>query len=168
MSFAETELGDGSFFQAQAVLSSRIGSGGLGGGHLNELIFGTAAGQNSKNESSIVLSLAVPPNCFCSDPQGWGPFDGEYRFTSCFIDGVVLQFPNILLLIVGLYQIYVFSQRKPRVGTMKWNGWLKMVSIHTKCIKVLKPSDLSVLGSSERLEIPAVRGNVKFSLCELP
>jgi hypothetical protein len=121
MSFHETEFGDGSVFRTQEVLK---------GNDIWPFKLGTSDDLTWANNSTGVPAIDLS-SCLCTNLEGWGPFNDQFRFTPCFIDGVVLQVPNVLVLLVGLYQLYVLAGRKPRGGSsdMKWSGWLKMVCI---------------------------------------
>lgn len=67
-------------------------------------------------------------DCLCQDGKGWGPFYKDISLTPCFVDGVILILPSLLLLTLGFYQILVLSKRKPIQAKKDWKLYSKLVS----------------------------------------
>lgn len=58
---------------------------------------------------------ATTHNLFlCNDPAGWGPFDRNLAWTSCFLEGIVLNIPSIisLLLVTGQTLLRITSGKR--------------------------------------------------------
>lgn len=66
------------------------------------------------------------PTSLCHSKLGWGPFDDDFAFTPCFIDGIVLIFPSFFLLIFGSIQIHLLSKRSLPSPRLNWHIILKI------------------------------------------
>lgn len=76
-----------------------------------------SAFQIASNISSPPASVAL----LCHNKLGWGPFDSTFSLTPCFIEGVVLNLPNLFLWVFGSVQIYLLSKRSLASPPLNWH-----------------------------------------------
>lgn len=76
-------------------------------------------------QSNSSSSSPSPISCFltslCHDSQGWGPVNNTFTLTPCFIEGVLSNIPNLLLLTFGSYQLYSLSLIRPHNCPLDWH-----------------------------------------------
>ncbi|ANB15991.1 ATP-binding cassette glutathione S-conjugate transporter YCF1 [Sugiyamaella lignohabitans] len=110
--------------------------------------------------TSSVGSLAgdIVSKCFlCKDPQGWGPVsESQFSLTPCFVDGVVLNFPNLLLLTLGSYQVHQLLKQKPMSTRWDWKFVTKLTLVSIQIVLYLIAAYYSLLSSSDPLQDIAV------------
>uniref|UniRef100_A0A060TAR9 ARAD1D22132p n=1 Tax=Blastobotrys adeninivorans TaxID=409370 RepID=A0A060TAR9_BLAAD len=64
--------------------------------------------------------------CLCQNELGWGPFDPKFALTPCFIDGVVLNIPSALLILLGTFQLIKLWRRKRIPCKQDWRLYTKL------------------------------------------
>lgn len=78
---------------------------------------------------NISLPITSNSSCLCQSPAGWGPVDNEFNFTPCFIEGVLYNIPNLILIVFGSYQLYSISSHRPHPGSTDWFFILKLALV---------------------------------------
>jgi hypothetical protein len=116
LSHGIAELADYDLFRSQAVF-------------LNQGLYsqGGVVDSWSKNTTNSPTSSSSS-SCLCQNNQGWGPASqNQFSLTPCFVEGVVMNLPNLLLVTLGLYQITVLVKNKPVLAKIDWRLFSKMV-----------------------------------------
>jgi hypothetical protein len=79
-------------------------------------------------ETPNMESMPKAVHFLCRSSTGWGPLTPDYSFTPCFLDGVVMNVANLLILVLGTYQFFVLWERKPLPAKSTWGLATKLVS----------------------------------------
>lgn len=102
---------------------------------------------------------------FCRDSEGFGPISYYGDFTICFIDGVLLNFTALLMLVFGTYQLVKLSKKK-HPGIKYRRHWLLFSRIMLVCCFFLFTLVSAYLshGSNESM---ALTSQYVLTLCSL-
>jgi hypothetical protein len=67
------------------------------------------------------------PASFCYDPVGWCILLDDGSISPCFVDGVIVTAPSVILVIFGLLELRSLLSRKARPHSLTLTDNLKMV-----------------------------------------
>lgn len=84
---------------------------------------------NQYVSGSIKALSSNATSCLCPDPRGWMPVDEHYNVSPCFIEGILLNLPNVLLLVFGIAQLRSLNKLPSTGFPLDWRIGVKSLLV---------------------------------------